>query len=227
MTDKALPILYSFRRCPFAMRARMALTLSGQNCELREIVLRDKPDEMIAVSPKATVPVLVEADGTVRDESLEIMLWTLQRNDPDGLLTPDQGNREDMLALIHRIDHDFKGHLDRYKYANRYANENDGGGVDPVEHRTAGMVVLAELEERLGRSRYLFGDRLSLADIAIAPFVRQFANTDADWFAEQPVPALRRWLSGILESDLFQSCMKKYKPWKVTGEAVAFPETPV
>ncbi|MEM9360083.1 MAG: glutathione S-transferase C-terminal domain-containing protein, partial [Pseudomonadota bacterium] len=96
-----------------------------------------------------------------------------------------------------------------------------------VAHRTAGMVVLADLEERLGRSRYLFGDRLSLPDIAIAPFVRQFANTDADWFAQQPVPALQRWLSGILESDLFQSCMKKYKPWKVTGEAVAFPETPV
>ena len=224
MTDQALPILYSFRRCPFAMRARMALTLSEQRCELREIVLRDKPDEMIAVSPKATVPVLVEADGTVRDESLEIMLWTLERNDPDRLMAPEQGTRGDMLALIGRIDNDFKGHLDRYKYANRYLDENEGRGVDPVEHRSAGMAVLAELEDRLAQYRYLFGDRLSLADIAIAPFVRQFANTDAAWFAQQPVPALQRWMSDILGSELFQSCMKKYKPWKVTGEAVEFPE---
>ena len=225
MTDQAPPILYSFRRCPFAMRARMALTLSGQRCELREIVLRDKPDEMIAVSPKATVPVLVEADGTVRDESLEIMLWTLERNDPDGLLAPEHGDRDQMLALIAKIDGEFKGHLDRYKYANRYQDENDGSGVDPVAHRSAGMAVLAELENRLGHHRYLFGKRLSLADIAIAPFVRQFANTDAAWFARQPVPELQRWLSDILASDLFLGCMKKYKPWKVTGEAVAFPES--
>ena len=223
MTDQALPILYSFRRCPFAMRARMALKLSEQNCELREIVLRDKPDEMIEASPKATVPVLIDTDGTVRDESLEIMLWTLECHDPEGLLAPPVGSREDMLALIARIDGDFKSHLDRYKYANRYTQENDANGVDPVVHRTSGMAFLNELDERLGESRYLFGDRLSLADIAIAPFVRQFANTDADWFARQPVPALQRWLSEILESDLFQACMKKYKPWKVTGEAVAFP----
>lgn len=224
MTEQSLPILYSFRRCPFAMRARMALTLSGQRCELREIVLRDKPDEMIAASPKATVPVLIEADGTVRDESLEIMLWTLGRHDPDRLLLPDQGNQDDMLALIARIDEEFKGHLDRYKYANRYTHENDGRGVDPDTHRTAGMKILADLEARLQASSYLFGERLSLADIAIAPFVRQFANTDATWFAGQPVPALQRWLGNILESDLFQGCMKKYKPWKVTGEAIAFPE---
>ena len=224
MTDQSRPILYSFRRCPFAMRARMALVVSGQQCELREIVLRDKPDEMIAVSPKATVPVLVEPDGTVRDESLEIMLWTLERNDPEGLLNPQLGTKADMLAMIARIDSDFKGHLDRYKYANRYTHENDGSGVDASEHRSAGMAVLAELNNRLEQGRYLFGDRLSLADIAIAPFVRQFANTDADWFAKQPVPQLQRWLSEILESNLFQSCMKKYKPWKITGEAVAFPE---
>lgn len=217
--DQTLPILYSFRRCPYAMRARMALSASGQACELREVVLRGKPAEMIAASAKATVPVLVDTDGTVLEESLHIMLWALCRNDPQNWLTPGKGNRERMLDLIERIDGPFKHHLDRYKYANRYDVDTNR----PIDHRAEALGHLQELEQRLARHRYLFGERLSLADIAIAPFVRQFANTDAEWFAAQPVPRLQAWLTEFVGSELFLSCMTKYAPWENTGPGIIFP----
>lgn len=216
---QSLPILYSFRRCPYAMRARMALLASGQACELREVVLRNKPPEMLAVSPKATVPVLVDTDGSVLEESLDIMLWALGRNDPGNWLTPETGELDYMLDLIGRMDGPFKHHLDRYKYANRYVGDTDRS----IDHRTEALNHLRKLEHRLTRHRYLFGERLSLADIAIAPFVRQFANTDAEWFAAQPVPGLHAWLSDFVGSELFLSCMAKHARWENTGPGILFP----
>jgi len=208
MTDPATPVLYSFRRCPYAMRARLALYVSGQVCEHREVVLRDKPEEMTTISPKATVPVLEIAPGNVLEESLEIMLWALEKNDPEGWLTPETGTKEDMLALIHRCESDFKPHLDRYKYANRYEN------ADPLTHRTEAEKFLALLEHRLTETVNLFGPSPSLVDFAIAPFIRQFANTDRGWFDQAPYPALQAWLGGFIESGVFLAVMKKYPAWK-------------
>lgn len=208
MTESSYPILYSFRRCPYAMRARLALQSSGQTCRLREIVLRDKPAHMTEISPKATVPVLQLKDGTVLEESLDVMLWALDQNDPENWLSPEVGDRDEMLTLIHRCEDEFKGHLDRYKYATRYE------GADPIEHRSEAETYLAELEQRLEASPYLFGSRPALADFAIAPFIRQFANTDREWFDKTPYSHLQNWLDAFLSSDRFTRIMEKHKPWK-------------
>jgi glutathione S-transferase len=217
MPTDSIPILYSFRRCPYAMRARLAIAASGQRCELREVVLRDKPAELLAVSPKGTVPVLVETDGRVIEESLDIMCWALARSDPQQWLSPQAGTLEEMLALIARCDGDFKHHLDRYKYANRYE------GVNTVEHRELAAAFLRELEARLEASAWLFGDRPALADMAIAPFVRQFSIADPAWFAHQPWPRLRGWLDGQLRSESFDRVMRKYPQWKSGAQGVEFP----
>ena len=164
-----LPILYSFRRCPYAMRARLALDVSAQACEVREIVLRDKPDEMLRASAKGTVPVLVDVDGTVIDESLDIMIWALRHNDPEGWLTPERENFAAMTSLILHFDEQFKRHLDRYKYPNRFADAN------AEVSRGQAVVSLLLLEARLQDADYLFGSRITLADMAIVPFVRQFS----------------------------------------------------
>ncbi len=202
------PILYSFRRCPYAMRARMALMASGQTVRLREVVLRDKPAEMLEASPKGTVPVLILEDGTVIDESLDVMAWALSQNDPGGWLTADGE------ALIAEADGPFKKALDRYKYPNRYEDE----GVDKLEQRAKGREFLAKLDGILKDQTYLLGDAITKADIAIFPFVRQFANTDRAWFDAEPLPHLQRWLAGHLESELFLSVMTKFPQWK-TGDA--------
>lgn len=213
-----LPILYSFRRCPYAMRARLALAVSGRQCGLREIVLSDKPAEMIAVSEKATVPVLQLTDGRVLDESLDIMLWALDQNDPEGWLTPGQAGLDEMTALIGENDGPFKEHLDRYKYAGRYEQDTDA-----LHHRGEGMKFLATLSERIGDQGQLFGTRISLADAAIFPFVRQFANTDRNWFDAQPLAPLQRWLADHLGSSLFQGIMQKWPVWAPGEPAVRFP----
>ncbi len=215
--SQPLPILYSFRRCPYAMRARMALTVSGQTCALREVVLRNKPQEMIDVSPKATVPVLVLPDGEVLDESYAIMAWALARSDPDRWLEPEGGSRADMDALVAENDGPFKTHLDRYKYPNRYE------GADPLHHRSEGLSFLGTLDTRLSEHRYFFGERISLADIAILPFVRQFANTDRQWFDTVDFKFLHNWLGTLLESDLFTSIMKKYPAWATGDDEPLFP----
>lgn len=223
MPDQTLPILYSFRRCPYAMRARLAILVSGQVCELREVKLSDKPAELIAASPKATVPVLVTPAGRVIDESLDIMIWALERNDPEGWLSPPGGDNAEMMRLIGLIDGPFKRHLDRYKYGNnRFADDNGGAGVDPNEQREAGVAVLGEFEQRLQHSRYLFGERPTLADFATPTFVRQFANTDQEWFAAQPLPGVQRWLAEFLASPLFEACMEKYEPWRSGTAGVEF-----
>ena len=225
MSDQAFPIIYSFRRCPYAMRARMALYSSGRICELREIVLCNKPDHLVEMSAKATVPVLIDTDGSVIDESLDIMLWALRQNDPSNLLPIAGASRAEMLTIIAKIDGPFKHHLDRYKYGSRYVDENEKTGVTAEGHRSAAMGVLAELDERLKARDFLLSDSRGFADIAIAPFVRQFANTDRAWFDEQRCPDLHRWLNEFLASELFNACMEKYKPWESETSGVLFPAT--
>ena len=199
-----MDILYSFRRCPYAMRARMALLVSGARIEIREIVLRNKPAEMIAASPKATVPVLVRADGRVIDESIDIMRWALGRHDPEEWLAGDD------VALIALFDDRFKHHLDRYKYADRHV-------TDPGEHRLAGVALLGELEVRLAGRGNLCREARSITDVAIFPFVRQFASVDQEWFDAQPVPRVRGWLERHVSSPLFERAMVRLRPW-VAGD---------
>lgn len=204
-----LPVLWSFRRCPFAMRARMALSVSAQKVELREILLRDKPEEMLAASPKGTVPVLVDGE-TVVDESRAVMDWALDRNDPENWL-----NRRD-LALIDACDGDFKHHLDRYKYASRYDSADAG------HHRKEAMLFVGELETRLGETAFLSGTAHGYTDIAIFPFIRQFRIADPGWFDAAPVACVQRWLADLTGSALFAGVMRKYPIWKETGEAFVF-----
>ncbi|HEY0623096.1 glutathione S-transferase [Sphingomonas sp.] len=195
------PILYSFRRCPYAMRARMALLVSDTACEVREVKLREKPLEMVAASPKGTVPVLVLCDGPVIEESLDIMRWALRRNDPEHWLDGDDAE------LIGINDSSFKFHLDRYKYADRYP-------ADAVDHRAQAVQILAGLEQRLAKRAFLCGDARSLTDAAIMPFVRQFAATDRGWFDAQPLPSVQRWLATMLASPLFAEAMAKRPQWR-------------
>ncbi|MEL6694152.1 MAG: glutathione S-transferase [Pseudomonadota bacterium] len=213
------PILYSFRRCPYAMRARMAIAAAGIECRLREVVLRDKPAEMLEASPKATVPVIVETDGTVIEESLDVMAWALAQNDPEDWLAPEQGSRADMDALIAESDGPFKRALDRYKYPNRYEAE----GVDREEQRALGLRFLEKLNAQLAGRAQLFGNRVSHADIAIFPFIRQFANTDRTWFDALDLPNLQSWLEGHLESARFKQIMPKFAQWKTGDEEPVFP----
>lgn len=208
MDSGTLPVLYSFRRCPYAMRARLAIVISGSVCELREVVLRDKPQALLDASPKATVPVLIDADGTVIDQSLDIMLWALRRNDPANWQQAGQGGLDAMLALINECDQDFKPNLDRFKYPQRYP------GAVASQHRDHAAAWLLGLNERLRNQPYLFGGTISLADAAIMPFVRQFAATDSDWFGRQPWPALQQWLDAWLHGRLFESVMIRVPAWQ-------------
>ncbi|MEG3123765.1 glutathione S-transferase [Sphingomonas sp. GB1N7] len=190
------PILYSFRRCPYAMRARMALLVGGMVFDQIEVKLRDKPAEMLAASPKGTVPVLVLPDGRVIEQSLDIMRYALAVNDPEHWLAGDDAE------LIAANDGPFKHHLDRYKYPDRH-------GSDPIEHRAAGLALLGALETRLAGVANLCGDARGLTDIALMPFVRQFAAVDRDWFDVQDVPNVQRWLASHIASPLFQQVMAK------------------
>lgn len=201
------PILYSFRRCPYAMRARLALASSETRYELREVKLSAKPAAMLAASPKGTVPVLVLPDGKVIAESIDIMRWALARYDPDGWLDRDD------VALIARNDGAFKHDLDRYKYPERHNS-------DAIFHRESALVFLRELESRLSGGGQLCGREMGIADAAIMPFVRQFAAVDRAWFDNQPLPQLKTWLAGHLSSGLFGAIMARHEPWQavpVTG----------
>lgn len=212
-----IPILYSFRRCPFAMRARMALRSAGQRCELREVLLRDKPEQMMEASKKGTVPVLVLPDARVLDESLDVMGWALAQNDPNSLLpsTQDRGESDRLLALI---DGEFKFHLDRYKYASRYED------CDAMEHREVALQILRHLETQLQGKNWLFGDHPCFADLAILPFVRQYRIADQFWFDnEMPLPTVRQWLHRFLVADFFTAVMEKRKPWQTGDQPSYFP----
>jgi glutathione S-transferase len=196
-------VLYSFRRCPYAMRARMALRYSAVPMQVIEVSLKAKPAEMLALSPKGTVPVL-SVDGRVIDESLAIMHWALAQHDPEDWLLKDDPAAQSLIAtLIEENDLGFKYHLNRYKYAERYPEQ-------PMEHyRAEGEVFLRKLDELLAQRDYLLADHLSLADVALAPFVRQFAHVDRQWFAATPYRRLQAWLGGFLESQLFSAVMAK------------------
>jgi glutathione S-transferase len=204
------PVLYSFRRCPFAMRARLAITVSQTRVELREIILRDKPAAMLAASPKGTVPVLVLGDEVI-EESFDIMKWALADH-PLGALSAEDAK------LIAINDGPFKSALDRTKYAIRFP------GTDPNAEREKACEFIATLEARLS-GPWLGGNTASVADYAILPFIRQFANIDATWFAKQHYPQVQRWLSDFLASPLFQSIMNKYEKWdeRTPAEPVYFP----
>lgn len=211
-----LPILYSFRRCPYAMRARLALAVSGQVCALREVKLRDKPADLLAVSPKGTVPVLVLQDDRAIDESLDIMRWALDRHDPESWLP---ASLPSALALIAQCDGPFKQQLDRYKYPNRYSLDNG------LAARAAAEPMLLAWQQILSGQPFLHGPHFGLADAAIAPFVRQFAHTDAAWFAAQPWPQLQAWLAHFEASERFAAVMRPYEVW-TKGQAIqAFPPT--
>jgi len=204
-----IPVLYSFRRCPYAMRARLAILSAGLAVELREVVLRDKPAAFLAASPSATVPCLVTADCVI-DESLDVMTWALQQRDPEGWLRmPEAG-----FEWIARADGPFKAALDRTKYANRYP------GVDPSSQRDIAAGFLGDLDRTI--CEWIF-DQPTLADYAILPFVRQFAFIDKDWFAAQPWPDLQDWLTRFLESDRFAHIMEKYPQWRPDEPPVGFP----
>jgi glutathione S-transferase len=212
-----LPIFYSFRRCPYAMRARMALWISARQVELREVSLRDKPAELLAVSPKGTVPVLVDTDGMVIDESLDIMSWSLRQCDPQGWLSPQTGTIDEMLSLIGLCDGEFKIALDEYKYPQRFV------APEPMTARARAAEFLMQLEHRLGHAANLFGVRPALADFAILPFVRQFAMVEPEWFATQPWPSLRSWLKRHLDARMFAGIMAKVHPWSPKRSALVFP----
>ena len=219
------PVLYSFRRCPYAMRARLALYASGIAIELREVALRNKPESMLSASPKGSVPVLVLPDGQVIDESWEIMLWALHQHDPDGWLGKNNAYAEEATQLIIENDTSFKDNLDRYKYPDRYPEHA------PIVYRTEAEIFLRRLEIRLRATSCLLGESLSIADAGVFPFIRQFAYVDKNWFAQAPYASLRRWLKNFLNSECFDAVMKKYPPWQpgdlpttmVSQEVIPFP----
>jgi len=209
-----MPILYSFRRCPFAIRARMALVYSGIQVELREVKLSDMPDSMLQLSPKATVPVLALSNGQVLDESLDVMLWSLSQSDPEHWLDIDETSER----LIRRFDEEFKTLLDYYKYADRHPR------FSQLEHRTRAEVFLRELNQLLSLHPYLSDGQWRLTDVAIFPFIRQFAGVDASWFEHCEYSSVRNWLNKMLGSDLFQGVMKKSPFWQPGDEVVYLQE---
>lgn len=209
------PVLYSFRRCPYAMRARLAIRVSGVAVVLREVVLRDKPAALRAVSAKATVPVLVLPDGRVLEQSLDIMCWALAAHDPQGWRAPGEEDR--CQWWVDRNDGDFKQALDRYKYANRHPERPADAWRDE-----AVAAMLAPMETQLAQRRFLLRDTPSLADMAILPFVRQFAGVDAPWFDDAPLPHLRAWMRGLVETPLFDSVMGRFDAWQPGADEIVF-----
>jgi len=217
----ALAILYSLRNCPYAMRARIAIYKAKQTVWLRDLVLSDKPREMLIASPKATVPVLVLNNGAVVDESLDVMLWALRETDPDDLLHRQMDNEKEsvlasMLLLINEFDDKFKACLEQYKCTKRYKEDN-------IEHyRTACEFYIKQLEQRLTQHLFLFSDKESLADIALLPFIRQFARVERQWYLQSPYPRVRQWLTNYLQSVMFTKVMAKYPLWLNKKEQILF-----
>lgn len=206
--------LYSFRRCPYAIRARLAIAYSQQSVQLREVILKEKPESMLQLSPKGTVPVLQLSSGDVIDESLEIMAWALSQHDPDHWLVNDI---QKMLALIDKNDFEFKQWLDKYKYADRFPEQSE------IFYREQCENFLVRLEKQLREHSYLFSDNISLADMAIFPFIRQFAAVDQQWFDQSPYPQLKTWLTDHINSPLFISVMHQYPAWLTCQEEQTFP----
>jgi len=206
-------ILYSFRRCPYAIRSRMSLYKAGLIFELREIKLRNKPEQMLEASPKGTVPVLILQNGTIIDESLDIMKWALGKNDPDSWLDADE---TEMKFLIDRNDNKFKLALDRYKYPQHFPNEDCTGA------REVCAEILNDLNIRLEKHQQILSNNIAMADIAIFPFIRQCAFVDEEWFNNLSVPHLQKWLQEHLESTLFKVVMMKFKIWSQGNKPTLF-----
>ena len=212
------PILYSFKRCPYAMRARMALQLTNIKCEIREVRLNNKPKHMLEVSPKGTVPVLILNDRTI-EESMEVIDWALnQKNVFEGNLKENQIKISD--ELIERFDDKFKYHLDRYKYASRY------GDVDEVYHRGNCEKILLEIEDIISDQEWFFGKEINKLDISILPFIRQFRIADPNWFDNHKgLSKVKNYLHNFLASNLLKDVMINYDVWKEESEMSFFPIT--
>jgi len=218
MIESNLPVLYSFRRCPYAMRARLAIASSGIQTELREVVLKDKPAALLKLSAKATVPVLQTVGGEIIDESLDILVWALDQHDADNWYQNlNENQKKQASQLINNNDGTFKYYLDRYKYADRYPEQTE------LYYRQQGEKTLAELEALLNQNGCLLTTHWTIADIALLPFIRQFAFVDKAWFEQSPYPALRKWLEHFLQSDLFKRIMLKYPQWHEADEPTLFP----
>ena len=211
-----LPILYSFRRCPYAMRARMALAASGAEVMLREVLLKDKPAELLAASPKATVPVLVLSDGRVVEESLDVMQWALEYRDPLNWLEGEALDSD----WISACDGDFKHWLDRYKYAERYPEHA------AEDYRQNAEAFIQKLEDQLSVSDWMGGDAANAVDVALFPFMRQFAGVDPSWWQQAPYPHVQQWLENWLNSALFSAIMAKYPRWESGRPGERFPPGP-
>jgi glutathione S-transferase len=224
-----LPVLYSLRNCPYAMRARIAIYRSKQAVELRDVVLTDKPPEMIAASAKATVPILVLAPSKVIEESVDVMLWALAESDPYNLLRTKAVNSrvgsseiesstklDDILSLVYLFDHEFKPSLEAYKCAKRYHESN------LQECRQACEVYIQNLEQRLSSHDFLIDEKESMADIALLPFIRQFAKVERQWYLQSSYPKVKRWLNQYLQSAMFNKVMAKYPLWSFGQEAIKF-----
>ena len=213
----SLPILYSLRQCPYAMRARIGLLLAKQSVILRDIVMTNIPYEMLAASSKGEVPVLVLDDGSVIDESLDIMIWALKQSDSDNLLYLQQSNiYQEMISLIDRSDNEFVNALKKYKAASRYHDSEE------IMCREQCEVFINDLEKRLTKHEFFMGDSASLADYAILPFIRQFSRVDRKWYLRAPYPKLRKWLERHYQNPIFSKAMKKYPQWLETKESILF-----
>lgn len=209
-----MPILYSFRRCPFAIRARMAIYVADVTVELREVNLSNKPPDMLTLSSRGTVPLLQLSKREIIEESLEIMIWALRKHDPSGWLDDYNGFSE---ALISENDSTFKKNLDRYKYWQRHPEQTQ------LQARKNAEKFLIKLEGLLSRSEYFCGSSVKLADISIFPFIRQFAAVDLAWFDTNPYPNLRRWLHQLLIDNVFTKSMQRYPQWRDGDRALHFP----
>ena len=212
------PILYSFKRCPYAMRARMALKLGNIKCELREVELSNKPEHMIKISPKATVPVLI-TDGIVIEESIDIINWAIKKKN---IFKNNISKKDELLTeeIIELFDTEFKYHLDRYKYSSRYEN------VDIKLHRSECLKILVKLEKYISceKDKWIFGNNVNKLDICVLPFIRQFKIADPKWFNQrEKIKKVRNVLNNFIDSNLFKQIMHGYRVWNEDDDPVYFP----
>ena len=206
--NRKYPILYSFRRCPYAMRARLAIKASGLIVEIREVELKNKPKEFLNISPKATVPIVYISSKQIIEESLDIMEWALKINDPLKLLKNEKLNRIEIHSILNRLENEFKQNLDRYKYSSRFDLPN------PKLYRDKNLQTLNEFNNLLQNNKGICSSNLSLLDYAVFPFIRQFRNVNSVWFDSLELKFLQTWLYELIDSDEFSSIMKKYEIWK-------------
>ena len=210
------PILFSFRRCPYAMRARLAIKLCDLKCEIREISLKSKNELFLKLSPKGTVPVLVLQDDSIIEESLEIIEWAISKQDPLNLMAKNQNIYKEDINLIKKIDNEFKFHLDRYKYSSRYKDASAN------EHKLKARDILVDLNSILGNKKWLRGDKPTLSDISILPFVRQYRIADIEWFDEKlDLPNIKNWVHNFINSSMFINIMTKNKIWE-TNDPITY-----